>query len=241
MRIADRNAFLDNNRVLTLQTKDGNSKQFVIAMNLPLGIYYKILCLIDEFNGTENIYKRLESISIAVAEILKTAEKEIDEAWVIENIEFENALNIISKVVQDIDCLLDEDYLKIPDIEVREDNQTLKNNEAKERKKKKDEILYLSKLLSKKRTVQLMDEIATVMTRTNNSYFEIMKMPLLVFKNIVRTIIINENRTDDNYNLAYLRYECEKYKIELVNSNAIEKPAQPRGADIKALRSLLNS
>ena len=67
-----------------------------------------------------------------------------------------------------------------------------------------------------------------------------MSMPILVFKDIVRTIIINENRTDDDYNLAYLENECRKYKIELNSEKADKKPAQNKGADLKKLKALLS-
>jgi len=76
------------------------------------------------------------------------------------------------------------------------------------------------------------------MTKTNNSFSEIMKMPILIFKDIVKTVIVNENRTDDDYNLAFLRYECEKYKIELNSGKADEKPAQKKGADVKKFKAI---
>lgn len=239
MRISDKSAFLENKRVLTVETKQGDSKKFVIALNFPLSVYYKVLCLVDVINHTEDIYYKIESAGNAVTAILKTADDTIDLTWVLQNIEFQNQLDILSQIIGATDILLDDECLKIPEIEVKENTPTAKNSEAKERQKKKDDIKRLTKLLSGKRTAQLMDEIAIVMTKTHNSYSEIMKMPMLIFKDIVRTVIINENRTDDDYNLAYLRYECEKYKIELNSGKADEKPAQRKGADLKKLKSLL--
>lgn len=238
MRIADKSAFLDNKRVLTVETKQGDSKQFVIALNFPLGVYYKVLCLVDEINNTEDVYYKVESVANAVMEILKTVDNTIDLPWILQSIAFDNQLDLISKIIVETEKMLDADYLKIPEIEIKDSTESIKSKESKERQKKKDDIKRLSNLLSGKRTVQLMDEIAIVMTKTNNSYSAIMEMPILIFKDIVRTIIINENRTDDDYNLAYLRYECEKYKIEL-SGKANEKPAQNKGADLKKLKELL--
>lgn len=235
MRIADKCVFLENNCVITVKTKGGGNERFVVALNFPLGNYYKVLCLTDEINSTDSIPYKLECAAKAVAEILQSSDKAFDYIWVLEHIGFTEQLDILSEICNATYNLINRDCLRIPDIEVK--NNPPSNGEAKEHKKKSDEIKRLSKLLSGKRTVQLMDEIAIVMSKTNNSYADILKMPILVFKDIVRTVIINENRLDDDYNLAYLKYECEKYKIELKDL-AEEKPAHSRGADIKKFHQL---
>ena len=60
----------------------------------------------------------------------------------------------------------------------------------------------------------------------------------------MRTIVLNELRSDDDYNLAYLQYEYKKVNERLNNENkdgkAIETPAQNKGADVQGLKALLN-
>lgn len=239
MPITDRKVFLDNTVKLNVPILNSLDRNFIITLNLPLCNYYRFICFMDEMNcsnGTDKIIYLAE----AVAEILKTADRSIDYAWVLERIAPKDQIDIVSSIFDAIDKLLDCDYLKIPDLEIKNSVVSAKNSEVKERQKKKDRIKALAKLLDGKRNISLMDEIAIVMTKTNNSYSEIMSMPILVFKDIVRTIIINENRTDDDYNLAYLENECRKYKIELNSEKADKKPAQNKGADLKKLKALLS-
>ena len=84
-----------------------------------------------------------------------------------------------------------------------------------------------------------MDEVAFLTTKTSNSYKDIMDMPILVFKDLIKTVILQELRTDDDYNLAYLKNECEEFKIELNNGKADVKP-KPKGADTAKLKYLLS-
>ena len=98
----------------------------------------------------------------------------------------------------------------------------------------------MTKILNGKQDVVLMDDITLVMTETNNSYSDIMRMPILIFKDLVRTIIVNNKRTNDDYNLAYLKNEYEKIKDRLNSGlKAEEKPAQKKGADLNKLKAML--
>ena len=58
---------------------------------------------------------------------------------------------------------------------------------------------------------------------------------ILIFKNIVKQIIINEMRTDDDYNLAYLNYQLDKYKEE-INSGKAVISTSPKGANLRELK-----
>jgi hypothetical protein len=71
--------------------------------------------------------------------------------------------------------------------------------------------------------------------KTSNTYKDIMDMPILAFRAIVKSIIINEMRTDDDYNLAYLNYELNKYK-EDINSGKAVISTSPKGANLKELK-----
>ena len=57
----------------------------------------------------------------------------------------------------------------------------------------------------------LIDDIAILSNKTSNSFSEIMAMPIFVFRDIVRSVILSELRTDDDYNIAYLSYLKFKY------------------------------
>ena len=84
-----------------------------------------------------------------------------------------------------------------------------------------------------------MDEIAFITTKTNNTISEIMDMPILFFKALSRSVRLNELRSDDDYNLAYLTHLAEKYRDE-IGKSIEEKPEAPKrdiSANLKAMIS----
>lgn len=242
MRISDNIAFLEHKKLLEVELLNGSGKaQFIIDINFPVEVYYKILCLIDRLNDNNDNLYRITTFAEIAATILKMGDRTVNAQWVVDNISPENLYDIIEQVLGSIDELLDSDSFKIPEINVKTEKQiTPKSDGAKERQKKKQEINRLNQLLMGKRAVPLMDDIAIVMAKTSNSYFDIMRMPILIFRDVVKTIVINEQRTNDDYNLAYLKYECEKLKIELNSDKADGKPSPGKGADLKKLKALLN-
>ena len=94
---------------------------------------------------------------------------------------------------------------------------------------------FVDDVLAKKQEINLIEDITLVMMKTGNTYSEIMTMPILIFKNIVKQIIINEMRTDDDYNLAYLNYQLDKYKEE-INSGKAVISTSPKGANLRELK-----
>lgn len=76
--------------------------------------------------------------------------------------------------------------------------------------------------------------------KTANTYKNIMDMPILAFRAIVKSIIINEMRAnDDDYNLAYLNHEINKYNEELNSGKAVISTS-PKGANLKELKQFFS-
>lgn len=237
MALIDKSAFLDHKKLLTIDLIGGNSISLAIALNFPVGVYYKVICLLDNLNKQNNIINQVESSADAVSAILQTADKAYSLKWVLENISVENQFNILSSLMGEIQKLIDAEYLKIPNIEVKP-TISFESKDAKKRREKQENIKRLRDLLDGKRQMQLMGDIALVMIKTNNSYKDVLDMPILFFRDLVKTIIVNESRADDDYELAYLKWECEQYKIAIGNGEADEKPAKPKGADVKKFHQL---
>lgn len=239
MKIADASAFLPHEKLLTIGLIKGDSKQFVIALNFSVGAYYKMLCLMDQIKGAGDDISALDDLIKIAEEILKKSDNPRSAKWIADNISTQNMIELVNTVFTAIDELLSSDYFKIPEININKTPAPKTDNE-KERQKKKEEIDKYNKLLDGKRDVFLIDDIALVMSKTNNSYSDVLNMPLFIFKDLVRTLIINENKTNDDWLIEYLKLECEKAKIELTKSASEEKSAQSKGADLAKLKRMLN-
>ena len=239
--ILDRSAFFEHKKVISLKTINKGDSRFVITLNLPVGVYYHTLCLLDELKNTEDVAIRLDAAYEITTNLLRTNNDKITKQWVADNISLDDQTELINYALTEIATL--KSFYEIPEIKVNRKTDT-KNQQAKERQQKKEDIARLNNILKGKKELNLMDDISIVMTKTSNTYKDILEMPILVFSDIVRTIVLNELRSDDDYNLAYLQYEYKKVNERLNNENkdgkAIETPAQNKGADVQGLKALLN-
>jgi len=233
IEIADKGAFLDHKKKLTVELIDGNNKIFDVKANIPVGVYYKALALTDLMRHEEDVYLQMEIAAEIIAVLLSNEKKQINQDWVFANITPKNQADIIYLVMTEVQKLIDNEVYQIPEIKVVKKN----NHTDSEYKKRQKEIERLKELLTNKMPVYLINDLVLVMSKTGNTYNQIMEMPILVFKDIVRSIVINESRTDDDYNLAYLKYERNKIK-DKINKEAYQ-PEKKQGADVKGLKALL--
>ena len=188
-----------------------------------------MICNLAFFEENQNTNYIIDTAT----KILKSADRRITRNWVINNISIDNQTEIITQVIGGINDLLGAEYLQIPDIQVNKKQGQSKYE--KERAEKQNKIKNASNVLAKKQEINLIEDITLVMMKTGNTYSEIMTMPILIFKNIVKQIIINEMRTDDDYNLAYLNYQLDKYKEE-INSGKAVISTSPKGANLRELK-----
>lgn len=224
MKIKDKSAFLPHKLTLILDVY-GIKEKIVISLNMNVDTYYTVLCYLSDFEETKNIND--------ITEALHYINRKFDKKFVVKNLSIENQMKIIEQTMNGINKLLSADYLQIPNIQVKEKpNQTKYEKDRAEKKKK---IEQANQVLSKKQEINLIDDITLVMMKTANTYQDIMDMPILAFRAIVKSIIINEMRTDDDYNLAYLNYELNKYK-EDINSGEAVISTSPKGASLKELK-----
>ena len=214
--ILDRSAFFEHKKVISLKTINKGDSRFVITLNLPVGVYYHTLCLLDELKNTEDVAIRLDAAYEITTNLLRTNNDKITKQWVADNISLDDQTELINYALTEITTL--KSLYEIPEIKVNRKTDT-KNQQAKERQQKKEDIARLNNILKGKKELNLMDDISIVMTKTSNTYKDILEMPILVFSDIVRTIVLNELRSDDDYNLAYLQYEYKKVNERLNNEN----------------------
>ena len=227
--ITDKNAFLPHTRLLQVR---GINERFYINLNMNVGTYYTVMCLFDGY-GTASDNEKIEILLESTTKILQLANKKINRNWIRKNIDIQEQSEIVVKVIDGVNELLTADYLQIPNIKIKEKPNTAKYE--KDRAEKKKKIEQANNILSKKQEINLIDDITLVMMKTANTYKDIMDMPILAFRAIVKSIIINEMRTDDDYNLAYLQHELNKYKTELNSGKAVISTS-PKGANLKELK-----
>ena len=229
MKIKDKSAFLPHTSILQIKLNSGETRKFIISLNANVDTYYTVICNLAFFEENQNTNYIIDTAT----KILKSADRRITRNWVINNISIDNQTEIITQVIGGINDLLGAEYLQIPDIQVNKKQGQSKYE--KERAEKQNKIKNASNVLAKKQEINLIEDITLVMMKTGNTYSEIMTMPILIFKNIVKQIIINEMRTDDDYNLAYLNYQLDKYKEE-INSGKAVISTSPKGANLRELK-----
>ena len=232
MKIKDKAAFLPHKQTLIIDIY-GMKEKFSISLNLNVDIYYSVLCYLSDFEETKNINDITEAVTI----ILHYANRKINKKYVANRLDLENQMEIITQTISGINRLLSAEYLQIPNIQVQEKSATSKYE--KERAEKKNKIKSANSLLAKKQEVSLIEDITLVMMKTGNTYNDIMNMPILFFKNLVKQIVINEMRTDEDYNLAYLQYELNEYRKELNSGEAVISTS-PKGANLKELKQFFS-
>lgn len=233
MKIKDKSAFLPHTSILQIKLISGKTRKYSISLNTDVDTYYSVRCDLAFFKETKNANYIIDSAT----KILKSADRRTTRNWVINNIDIENQMKMIVQVVNGINKLLSADYLQIPDINVEKKTGTSKYE--KERAEKQDKIKSASNILANKQEFNLIEDITLVMMKTGNTYSEIMKMPILFFKDLVRQIILNEMCVDEDYKLAYLKYELNKYKDELNSGEAVISTS-PKGANIKELKQFFS-
>ena len=232
--IIDKNVFLPHKKVLQVR---GLNERFYINLNMNVGTYYTIMCLFDGY-GSANDNEKIEILLDSTTKILQLANKRINRNRIKKNIDIQEQSEIVVKVIDGVNELLTADYLQIPNIKVKE--KPNKTKYEKERADKKKKIEQANNLLSKKQEIYLIDDITLVMMKTANTYKNIMDMPILAFRAIVKSIIINEMRAnDDDYNLAYLNHEINKYNEELNSGKAVISTS-PKGANLKELKQFFS-
>ena len=237
MNIADSNVFIPCNCILEVELKNRYIEEYEIDINIPVKTYYQLLCYIDLLNKADSQQEQITYFINASKLILKQADKKINTNWIIDNISPDNQFKMIEEIINAIAEMLQDSCLILPDIEPAQ--KAAKTEYEKDRRKIQEQINRYNSTLKSRTKINLMDEVAFLTTKTSNSYKDIMDMPILVFKDLIKTVILQELRTDDDYNLAYLKNECEEFKIELNNGKADVKP-EPKGADTAKLKYLLS-
>ena len=237
--IADYKAFLPEKRAITLPLIDGSEKTFSVALNIPVGLFNRIVSSLIEVDEIHNNSVRLEILSDLVVRLIHYQHPEITQQWVLDNIPLSTQKEFVVTIYKEIQSIISSDIFAIPQLDVkkRKPETKTKNKQAEEREAVKAEIAELEKLLKNTRDYNLIDDIAILSMKTNNSFSEIQAMPIFVFRDMVRAVIIGEKRTDDDYNLAYLKYESNKYQDRIVEHLKEDKPAV--GMDVAALDALM--
>lgn len=244
MLINDRSAFLKHKQRITIELTNGKQKNISIDLNMKTKNYFNMLCLLDSLQGAKNDKQQLYIIADSINEILENSVLKTDTNWILNNISQDSQVGLLNYVSEYINRTLADGCFKVPEIEVIKKSTTNSkgNKTTKEREEKKEEIQRLQNILKSKQDITLMDDIAFILKETSCTYTEIMNMPIFTYRDLTNTLGLIIARSDDDYNLAYLRYETKKYKEELNSGNkAVNQPRKQRGADLNKLKTMLNN
>lgn len=235
MYFNDFKAFLNIESVLALPLTNGYYKRFYIPLNIPTRLFFKLNAVVELVNSDEkDILKESEIVSL-ITEILRLDDSHINEEWVRKYLYLETMLSAITKIATELSEILKDDVFKIPQFKI--------NPKTDEKDKTKTEIVRLNNALSDKMPQTMIHIIAILTAKTANSYQDIMQMPILVFRDLVRDIIIDENKTNDEWHLRYLQsYEAkitDKISKEQKENKEKLNARKPKGANLSALKQLL--
>lgn len=219
----------------SIDIKDGNRDiaEIVISLNFSVAMYYELLTYTEMINSDETeLSDKREYLYTLFYDLLMLdpeAQGKISAEWIINNIPVPVMLNVINQVEEQLIEMLKENCFVIPEIDVvKKEPQGKQTDAEEERRRKRHEIERMNKQLSVT-GVTLTDEIAMMLMNTSCSYNDIMDMPILMFRALLRSIYLGIIRKDDDYNYAYLKKETQFYKDEI----AIGIPAEK--ADVKAI------
>lgn len=235
--IIDSLAFLENKRELIIPLKDGSNRAFSIALNFSTRLYMKMISSLVFIQSVDDIAQRIECLFEICTDILRTADSSITSAYLAENVEINNVMDIITKISNALKELMDNEAFEIPDIEPK----AKEISRDAERQKTKEDIERLQGQLKGVQDNHLIDDVVIVMEKTGSCYNDVMNMPILVFRDVLRSVVVADKRQDDNWNLAYLENEYKKVKDKLRSGEAIEPqtPKSKQGVDINKLRKML--
>lgn len=235
--IVDSLAFLNNKRVLSIPLKDGSNRVFSIALNFSTELYLKMISSLVLISTTEDVIYRVQLLFDICADILKTCDETITSDYLEKNVEFEDVMEIVIKIANALNGLIENDAFEIPDIKPKS-KEVLKD---KERQKTRDDIEHLQNQLKGNQDIHLIDDVVIVMEKTGSSFEDVMRMPILIFKDVLRSIVITNKRQDDDYNLAYLQYEYNNLREKVKSGKAIEPqtPKKKEGVDLNKLKQML--
>ena len=78
-----------------------------------------------------------------------------------------------------------------------------------------------------------MSGMAFVMSKTSNNYFDIMKMPYIVYKSIFKNLYIQEMSKNPEWYEAYQKWKLKQNYSSVKESNPKQK------CDVKGLQTLI--
>lgn len=238
MTFCDGIAFRECLKRVSVALNNGDEVTLLIPFNISTRLYFETLAFLDNAQNENDDIAALKMAEIT-ADLISNVYQVCSAEWVIKNLSHETQLALINQVLSFLVEEIKGESLNIPDIRVKRDAPNSKDKTAKKQTEKHRKISQLTKLLAKRIDGYLMDEIAFITTKTNNTISEIMDMPILFFKALSRSVRLNELRSDDDYNLAYLTHIAEKYRDE-IGKSIEEKPEAPKrdiSANLKAMIS----
>ena len=238
--ITDATVFLEHKRLLEIPVNNGQKISYVVRLNMPVSLYYKVLSAMVCFSESKDVKQQAELIIDVVTDIINYSGGQVSRQWITANISIENLLSIVTHIIEGIQSLLNQDIFEIPDIQIENDDTDIEK--SKRDKRKQLEIERYTEIISQSNYQSMIDDIVLVMQDTGNSYQDIMEMPILVFRDIVKTIAVNRLRQNENWNLKYLKYLADKLGNDLKKvSNRPSASKEKKGADLQGLKRLLSS
>lgn len=220
---------------LSVNLRNGEEINFYIDLNMRTGDYLRVIAETEQLTQQESDIARINNLCNAVFFIIKNSNRKITPQWIADNITITDQQEILLQVTNEIYKLLSKQELQVPDIKVKR-----KTGNKDESEKTREEIHKIYALLEGRIKSNILDDVAILMTKTHNSYEQIMRMPILVFRDLVKIISINEFKNNDDWHLAYLKQLESEARKELQNEAITSSmPKQVIKADLKRLKQML--
>ena len=202
----------------------GGTVTFTVPLNFSAQLYFKLLSYATAIQETDDRLQQIKYIKELTLDIIRLDTKRLTYKWIDAHISIDDQILLISEVIAGVNEIINDDIFVIPDIKVNKEEPDTKSNEQKKRQQKQKRIKRLTEITAKYTNVSFVPDIVFLMQNTANSYHDIMVMPILVYRALVRQMYLNLMRTDEDYNLAYLEKQYREIEKELNNDTAMNRP-----------------
>ncbi len=242
--LADYIAFQKHKRLLTVELVNGGNQDYVIALNFSTGKYFEIISNVCAIEKTDNEYNKVQLLIDSVSLIMQEVDVNYNPDWVAKNISVKNQQDLLTRVIGAIDEIMGNDIFKIPNIQLNTKTRAVNKNDkaAQKRERERVQIEEMSKRLAQYKDGALMDDITIVMANTANSFNDVMQMPILAYRLLLKTICVNRLSENDEWKFEYLKSQTRDL-TKKINSGEIASvdnaPTKKRGAQVSKLKQLL--
>ncbi len=235
--IADYQAFLPHKRLVTVDLRDGRRKQYNLKLNIPTGDYLKIISCFNAIYQTDNETQKEDYLLMCVVTILGESKD-----WIINNITIKNQMALVKAVLGYLNEIMSSKAFEIPKINVNTKKINKDDKDAREKAKRQFKMEQMEKQLAEYGDTDLMQDICILTENTSNSYEDILKMPVLAYRALLKTICVNKLNQNEEWHFEWLKRKTNEIKDKIIKDEKAEvnqTSNKRKGADVSKLKALL--